>query len=264
MTFEEFRHFQETESSIRRGESPSGSCSSLLAPLTLEGLRDNNAINSAFSVEREKTEKNSSFLAGRFFSKLFTEQSEVNNRLSRSSSKNFESGLNSPENGTVADLSEKRKENEKAEEKVKIKSLDKIEGKIGGINTTLLQPVGPKIDDKNVSSTERTLADTALKDDEVVVKSTYKGVGVGNVKNEQIAVEGEGEEDDESQEDDNRNNNNDNDDDDDDDNSNNNNNDDLDDDEMGDVEGGYLVLQDDSYDDNDDNDHLERSNTRKI
>ena len=259
MTFEEFRHFQETESSIRRGESPSGSCSSLLAPLTLEGLRDNNAINSAFSVEREKTEKNSSFLAGRFFSKLFTEQSEVNNRLSRSSSKNFESGLNSPENGTVADLSEKRKENEKAEEKVKIKSLDKIEGKIGGINTTLLQPVGPKIDDKNVSSTERTLADTALKDDEVVVKSTYKGVGVGDVKNEAV----EGEEDDESLEDDNRNNNNG---DDNDDNSN-NNNDDLDDDEMGDVEGGYLVLQDDSYDDNDDNDdndHLERSNTRKI
>ena len=286
MTFEEFRHFQETESTIRRGESPSGSCPSLLAPLTLEGLRDNNAINSAFSVEREKTEKNSSFLTGRFFSKLFTEQSEVNNRLSRSSSKNFESGGNSPENGTIIDMTEKTKENEnenengngngngdgngngngkekekeKEEEKVNLKLLKSMEGNKGEIKTTHVQPVGPKIDNKNATAMERTSANTTLKRDDVVVDSKHHGVKVGNKKRGKMGGEG-GKDDDESEDD--HDSNIDNDDNDSDNNDNNDNNDD-DDFEMEDVVGSYLKLQDDSYDDDSIDVIIENTNTRKI
>ena len=262
MTFEEFRHFQETESTIRRGESPSGSCPSLLAPLTLEGLRDNNAINSAFSVEREKTEKNSSFLAGRFFSKLFPEQSEINNRLSRSSSKNFESGGNSPENGTIIDMTEKTKENEneneneKGEGEVNLKLLKSIEGNKVGIRTIPVQPVGPKIDDKNTRAMEITSANTTLKRDDVVVDSKHYEVKVGNEKRGKIG--GESEKNYEESEDENDRN----------DDENNSDNDDDDDDdvdvEMEDVADSYLKLQDDSYDDDNIDIIIENTNTRKI
>ena len=105
MTFEEFRHFQETESSIRRGESPSLSS---IAPLTLEGLRDmagaGVSTTNILSVSEKDRERDlekiigsvgvSGNEKGSFLSKLFKDS--VAASTGHSSGKSLECFSNSP------------------------------------------------------------------------------------------------------------------------------------------------------------------------
>ena len=139
MTFDEFRHFQETESSIRRGESPSGSFSSLLAPLTLEGLRDNNINNSTFSVTREQMEKNPISMTGKFFSKMFLDQILLSPNRSRGSLKSLECEANSPVLQAINEFKNDKKDEKEKEKEIEVekrkeegKAIEKKEKKGGG------------------------------------------------------------------------------------------------------------------------------------
>ena len=98
MTFEEFRHFQETESLIRRGESQS---LSTIAPLTVEGLRDmieaGNSASSITSAMRDREQDKSLVSGGEkggFLGKLFRDT--VAASTSHSSGKSLECFSNSP------------------------------------------------------------------------------------------------------------------------------------------------------------------------